>query len=89
MAEITAMGRASVLLPYPYHRDQHQLANARCLVRASAARIVHDRIDPGINGPALGQALEQLLGSADQLRLRTDLRTTSKSVSPELECHRR
>ncbi len=67
LAEITTMGRASILMPYPYHRDMHQLANARCLVRASAARIVHDKVDPAVNGPALQQVLEQLLGD-DELR---------------------
>ncbi len=61
LAEITAMGRAAILMPYPYHKDQHQLANARCLVRASAARIVHDKIDPTTNGPALQEALEALM----------------------------
>ncbi len=61
LAEITALGRASILMPYPHHRDLHQLANARCLVRASAARIVHDKIDSSVNGPALRSVLEQLM----------------------------
>ncbi|GAF74690.1 unnamed protein product, partial [marine sediment metagenome] len=61
LAEITAVGRASILMPYPHHKDQHQVANARCLVRATAARIVHDRIDPAVNGPALREAFEQLM----------------------------
>jgi UDP-N-acetylglucosamine--N-acetylmuramyl-(pentapeptide) pyrophosphoryl-undecaprenol N-acetylglucosamine transferase len=61
LAEITAMGRASILMPYPHHKDLHQLANARCLVRSSAARIVHDKIDARINGPALRLVLEQLI----------------------------
>ncbi len=61
LAEITAVGRASILMPYPYHKDNHQLANARCLVRASAARIIHDKVDPIQNGPELRQVLEQLL----------------------------
>lgn len=67
LAEITAVGRASILLPYPFHRDGHQLANARCLVRASAARIVQDAIDPAVNGPAVRAALEQLTVD-DQMR---------------------
>lgn len=67
LAEITAVGRASILLPYPYHKDQHQLANARCLVRAAAARIVPDRIDPTLNGPAVRDALEHLM-TGDQAR---------------------
>lgn len=61
LAEITALGRASILMPYPHHKDLHQLANARCLVRASAARIVHDKIDSSVNGPALRSVLEQLM----------------------------
>lgn len=61
LAEITALGRPGILMPYPFHRDMHQLANARCLERASAARIVHDAIDPAINGPALRRALEPLM----------------------------
>jgi len=61
LAEISAMGKPSVLMPYPYHRDMHQLANARCLSRASAACIVMDAIDPSVNGPALQKALEPLM----------------------------
>ena len=48
-------------MPYPYHGDQHQLANAKCLARALAARIVRDAIDPAINGPALRRVLGELL----------------------------
>lgn len=61
LAELTAMGKASILLPYPFHRDMHQLANARCLVRAGAASLVRDRIDVEKNGPALRAALQPLL----------------------------
>jgi UDP-N-acetylglucosamine--N-acetylmuramyl-(pentapeptide) pyrophosphoryl-undecaprenol N-acetylglucosamine transferase len=65
LAEITAMGLPSVLLPYPFHRDMHQLANARCLVRGSAARIVMDEIEPEINGPNLHAVLAQLMESEE------------------------
>ena len=61
LAELTAMGRPSILMPYPFHKDMHQLANARCLERTSAARVVRDAIDPGSNGPALRQILEHLM----------------------------
>ncbi len=72
LAEITAVGRAAVLMPYPFHRDMHQRANARCLVRASAGRILEDRIDPTLNGPALGAVLGQLMRD-DDLRARMAL----------------
>lgn len=64
LAEITAVGRASVLVPYPFHKDQHQLANARCLARNGAARIVIDRVSVGENAPALGAALGELMRDA-------------------------
>jgi len=60
LAELTALGVPSVLLPYPYHRDRHQHANARVLVEAGAAMLIEDRLDPERNqGPVL-EALEQL-----------------------------
>jgi len=65
LAEITAVGRPSILMPYPFHKDQHQLMNARCLARASAARIVPDAVDPAMNGPALRRALEQLMSDQE------------------------
>lgn len=61
LAELTAVGTASILMPYPFHRDQHQMANARCLARTSAAMIVQDAIDVGQNGPALGHVLASLM----------------------------
>ncbi len=66
LAEITAVGRASILMPYPYHRNMHQLANARCLEHVNAARIVHDAVDPAVNGPALRQALDSLMSEDDR-----------------------
>ncbi len=63
LAEITAVGRASVLMPYPYHRDMHQRVNACCLTRVGAAHLVDDQIDPAMNGPALGAALIPLMAS--------------------------
>ncbi len=77
LAEITALGRPSILMPYPYHRDQHQLANAQCLARAGAARIVLDRIDPEINGPVLRSVLETLMAD-DQKR--TSMATAARGV---------
>jgi UDP-N-acetylglucosamine--N-acetylmuramyl-(pentapeptide) pyrophosphoryl-undecaprenol N-acetylglucosamine transferase len=65
LAEITAVGRPSILMPYPFHRDMHQLANARCLASTPggpAARIVNDAADLKANAPALREALEHLMG---------------------------
>jgi len=60
LAELTAVGRPAILLPYPYHRDQHQLANAKVLAEAGAALIVEDRKCAEANWPRLLAALKEL-----------------------------
>jgi UDP-N-acetylglucosamine--N-acetylmuramyl-(pentapeptide) pyrophosphoryl-undecaprenol N-acetylglucosamine transferase len=67
LAEITALGRPSVLMPYPYHGDRHQEANARVLVKRGAARMVRDQADAGANGPALRGVLVPLMEDAQEL----------------------
>jgi UDP-N-acetylglucosamine--N-acetylmuramyl-(pentapeptide) pyrophosphoryl-undecaprenol N-acetylglucosamine transferase len=64
LAELTAVGRAAVLLPYPYHKDQHQRHNAEELVRAGAAELVEDRIEGEANAAALRGVLARLMGDA-------------------------
>ena len=65
LAEIMAVGRASVLMPYPFDRTMHQLANAKCLERASAARVVLDVADPRGNAEALRPLLAELMEAHD------------------------
>ena len=40
IAELTAMGKASWLVPYPHAVDDHQTHNAKMLVKANAARLI-------------------------------------------------
>ncbi len=42
IAEITAIGLPSVLIPYPHHPDRHQFQNARELVASGAATVVEE-----------------------------------------------
>jgi UDP-N-acetylglucosamine--N-acetylmuramyl-(pentapeptide) pyrophosphoryl-undecaprenol N-acetylglucosamine transferase len=42
VAELAALGRPSVLVPYPHHKDCHQEYNARALVSAGGARLVRE-----------------------------------------------
>ena len=42
IAELTATGRAAILVPYPYATDDHQRANAAYLARQGAAAVVDD-----------------------------------------------
>ena len=59
------VGRASILMPYPHHRDRHQLANARCLSRLGAAEVMVDAVNAGENGPALRVAMASLMDDDD------------------------
>lgn len=62
VAECWASRLPSVLLPYPYHRDQHQLHNAAILVEAGAAVVLTDRIDADDNLRQHAAAIIALLG---------------------------
>ena len=43
VAELAAAGKASLLIPFPGAADHHQLANARALARAGAARVIEQK----------------------------------------------
>jgi UDP-N-acetylglucosamine--N-acetylmuramyl-(pentapeptide) pyrophosphoryl-undecaprenol N-acetylglucosamine transferase len=43
VAELAAAGKPSILSPFPFAADQHQLRNAEAFVRAGGARLVEDR----------------------------------------------
>ncbi len=69
LAEITAVGRASVLMPYPFDRKQHQAANARVLADNHAAVLVADENDGRKNARRLQKELDTLMLS-DHRRIR-------------------
>jgi UDP-N-acetylglucosamine--N-acetylmuramyl-(pentapeptide) pyrophosphoryl-undecaprenol N-acetylglucosamine transferase len=60
-AELTACGVPSILMPYPFHKDMHQRANAKVLVEAGAAILVDDQKDRAKNVEKLRPAMESLL----------------------------
>jgi UDP-N-acetylglucosamine--N-acetylmuramyl-(pentapeptide) pyrophosphoryl-undecaprenol N-acetylglucosamine transferase len=65
LAELTAVGRPSVLVPYPFAAEDHQSKNAEELARAGAAiAIREDQLDD----ETLDRALGGLLGSPDRRR---------------------
>jgi len=63
LAELAVVGCPSVLMPYPFHKDMHQLDNARCLETVGASRVVVDRVDKSRNALQLRKTLEPLLAS--------------------------
>lgn len=65
VAEITARGLPSVLIPYPHATGDHQSFNARPLVQAGAAVSISDH---DLNGPALADTLSGLIQDREKLR---------------------
>ncbi len=59
ISELAAAGVASVLVPYPFAVDDHQVGNARYLTDAGAARMVLQR---DLTTQALTNLLTELLG---------------------------
>ncbi|CAN5455188.1 undecaprenyldiphospho-muramoylpentapeptide beta-N-acetylglucosaminyltransferase [soil metagenome] len=64
IAELCACGVPSILMPYPFHKDLHQRANARVLADAGAAILLDDEKDAKLNAARLKPALESLLYDA-------------------------
>jgi len=67
LAELTAVGVASVLMPYPHHRDRHQYANAAVLVDAGAAVLVEDKLTVERNAKRLADGLVAIMGDSTRL----------------------
>lgn len=62
LAEITAVGLPSLLVPYPYATDDHQTKNARDLEREGACIMVPDG---DLDGPRFARDLIHLLKDAE------------------------
>lgn len=58
LAELTALGIPSILIPYPYAAENHQEYNARALEKEGAAQVVLDR---HLNGEVLCHKVDELL----------------------------
>lgn len=58
LAEITTLGKASILIPFPFAADDHQTNNAEALVRGGAARML---IEKDLQAEALGKEIDTIL----------------------------
>ncbi len=76
-AELTAAGVPSVLMPYPYHKDMHQRANAAVLADAGAAVLVDDARDAAANADRLRPVLASLTADAGK---RLDMATAARGL---------
>jgi UDP-N-acetylglucosamine--N-acetylmuramyl-(pentapeptide) pyrophosphoryl-undecaprenol N-acetylglucosamine transferase len=67
-AELTVCGVPAILMPYPFHRDMHQRANARVLSDAGAAILLDDEKNRETNSSKLKPLLESLLHDVTRLK---------------------
>ena len=65
-AELTACGVPSILMPYPFHKDQHQRLNAQVLADAGAAVLLDDLRDAKENAAKLLPLLGPLIQDCER-----------------------
>lgn len=69
VADISVIGRPSILIPYPHATEDHQTANARGLVDAQAAILIPEsQLDPGVLSTQIANVLEHPEGASQMAR---------------------
>ncbi|MEJ2756462.1 MAG: glycosyltransferase, partial [Gammaproteobacteria bacterium] len=66
VSELSVVGVAAVLVPYPHAVDDHQTQNAQFLVNAKAALCVQQA---GLSSESFAEVLGPLLQNRDRLRV--------------------
>ena len=64
LAEITASGKVSVLIPFPYATHNHQEHNARVIEAANAGELI---LDHEVSGERLAQSIERAMDEPEQM----------------------
>jgi len=64
VAEITALGKAVIFIPFPYAADNHQMLNAADLANDGAAEII---IEKDLNGKMLAEKIEHYMDHPEAL----------------------
>jgi UDP-N-acetylglucosamine--N-acetylmuramyl-(pentapeptide) pyrophosphoryl-undecaprenol N-acetylglucosamine transferase len=64
VAEIKAVGKGGIFIPFPFAADNHQVLNARSLEKAGAAEMI---LEKDLNGNALAERINFYASSPDTL----------------------
>jgi UDP-N-acetylglucosamine--N-acetylmuramyl-(pentapeptide) pyrophosphoryl-undecaprenol N-acetylglucosamine transferase len=75
LAEITAAGKAAILIPLPTATDDHQRKNAEALARSGAAEVL---LQHELNGAALAERILSLAGDRERRR---QIETAAKALA--------
>jgi len=65
VAEVTALGKAVIFIPFPFAADDHQTLNADIMVREGAAEII---LEKDLNPRDLGQKIEYYASHPEALK---------------------
>lgn len=65
ISELAALGKPSILVPYPYAANQHQKTNALCLVRAGGAEMI---LQSELTGKGLSEVLMKYMDDRHALK---------------------
>jgi UDP-N-acetylglucosamine--N-acetylmuramyl-(pentapeptide) pyrophosphoryl-undecaprenol N-acetylglucosamine transferase len=65
LAELTALGRVGILVPYPYAVNQHQEKNAAYLSRAGAAFLI---LNQELTGEKIAAMIDKLINNPGELQ---------------------
>lgn len=80
LAELTALGKPAILIPYPYAAGNHQELNALKLQEIGAAKMILDR---ELRGEALAANIREF---AVNEKMRDEMQKTSRSVGRPEAC---
>jgi len=75
IAELAALGKPSLLVPYPYAANDHQRRNAEALARLGGARII---LDQDLDGLSLAKGIREIL---EDLRAGEEMGRKAKSMA--------
>lgn len=78
LAEITALAKPAILVPYPFAADDHQRANAESLVKRNAAEMI---LDSELSGDVLAKKISEL--HADPARRARMAAAASSLATPD------
>lgn len=80
LAELTAIGKPAILIPYPFAAGDHQELNARKLQEIGAARMI---LDHELKGKDLAESLREMYMNRS---MRMDMQRNSRSVGRPESC---
>lgn len=66
IAEVTALGKACLFVPFPHATDDHQRKNAEALLKKGACEML---VEQEIGGKGLSNAIARLMDNRDALKL--------------------